>query len=636
MKKFYNYIAIVMVALVGLSIAACSDDDYNTNPYSKSGVNLLAFGPSPSLRNTEIRITGTNMNKVDKVIFPADATVEEAAVLKENFNSSDNENIYLNIPDATVPGKIKLVAGNDTIVSEGTLAFEEPIEVTSVTPVKGLNAGDYITIKGDYVYNIASVTFTSGVVVTAEEFKSSRREVQVPVPLAAESGTIMMSDGNEWELEWEEPLEILSATATAVSKTACEFGDEITISGTNLHTVETVMFPGAVSSDFTVSADNKTITTTVPAECKGGAITLVLYSGNAITSPEISVPSISITNVSKTSDICVEDEIIITGENLNRVKSMSLPGIEGDVQFELVDNNTIKFVVPEGFVDGNIVLVQNSNISVSQAVAIRKLAGVLWQGKVGLVGWGNNFCVNKDNQSELFAKMCETITTPGQLTIHFKQTKEGPAFQCRMSDWNTPFANPSITPESDGVYKPAAGVEDLVLSLSEEEVAQMFTPGGMGLLLWGDGVEIQYVKWVGAADEVVIWEGNESLDGGAQPFIGTDTTQGESEFVTYNVQEGNKLRFYLDTTGDNWWIQIFEGHWTKPNGTDPVLYGQFGGPSNGQDGIEPCDIDALGGCVTITVTQEMIDYALKGQWWGGIFVCQGAACSIKSITVAPL
>ena len=133
MKKYKNIFMLLVVALVGLSLAACSEDDYDTNPYNKSGVNLLAFGPSPNTRSSEIRITGTNFDKVTKVVFPG-GTIERAGktislkgadVERSGFNSSDNENIYVNIPDETVPGNIRLVVGTDTVVSEGVLTFEE-------------------------------------------------------------------------------------------------------------------------------------------------------------------------------------------------------------------------------------------------------------------------------------------------------------------------------------------------------------------------------------------------------------------------------------------------------------------------------------------------------------------------------
>ena len=238
MKKYKNIFMLLVVALVGLSLAACSEDDYDTNPYNKSGVNLLAFGPSPNTRSSEIRITGTNFDKVTKVVFPG-GTIERAGktislkgadVERSGFNSSDNENIYVNIPDETVPGNIRLVVGTDTVVSEGVLTFEEPIEVTSVSPVAGLNAGDEISIKGDYVYNIAEVVFSSGVSgapVAAEDFTYvSRNEIRLRVPLAAESGVLTMNDGAEWELEYKTPVEVLTATVTGVTEYA-DFGQQM-------------------------------------------------------------------------------------------------------------------------------------------------------------------------------------------------------------------------------------------------------------------------------------------------------------------------------------------------------------------------------------------------------------------------
>ena len=296
MNKIYKLFALSMVALVGLSLTGCSDDNLDTNPYNKSGVNLIAFGPSPILRTHEIHITGTNLNSVTQVVFPGEgATVDKAA-----FNKVDDQDIYLNVPDASVPGQIKLMVGTEAVATSITpITFEEPIEITSVSPTTGLSAGDEVTVKGDYVYNIYQAIFTCGVTgapVNAKDFTYvSRREIRFIVPLDAESGVITFTDGADWSFEYETPLEILSATYTGMSTTTPDFGQQIQISGTNLHTVETVMFPGGVMADFTVSDDHKTITTTIPAETKSGAITLVLYSGASITTDEYKVPTIAIT-----------------------------------------------------------------------------------------------------------------------------------------------------------------------------------------------------------------------------------------------------------------------------------------------------------------------------------------------------
>lgn len=629
MKKYLNsFLALSVVAMAATTFAGCTDEAYDTNPYNKSGVNLLAFGPAPTERTHEIRIVGTNLNAVDKVLFAADATVEEAAVLRSEFNKADAENIYLNIPDATVPGPIRLVAGKDTITSEGNLTYVEPIEVTEVTPVKALNAGDAITIKGDYVYNIASVTYTAGVTVPAEEFvRTSRREIVVPVPLAAQSGTISMTDGADWKFEYETPLEILTATCTAVSATSVEFGDKITLTGTNLHTVENVMFPGGVKSEFTVSADNKTITTTVPAECKSGSITLVLFSGQAISSPEIAVPTISVAGISKDKDICEGDELTITGENLNRVVSVTLPGV-GELSADKYTNDGthITFTVPEGFVDGKIVLVQNSNISVEVPVAIRKLAGVIWQGKVDLVGWSSFGVFNWDG--DLYKSFQDAVTGPGEFTIHFVQTGAPAQFNFKLGDWSTAFQNPSITPEADGVFKPAEGVEDITVTLTAEEVDKMFGSGAMGFVIWGENIQVQYVKFVAAGAEALVWEGSEDMGSWSnQPYIGTDTAP---EFAEAGVQEGWKVRFYGEATGQ-WQFQVFEGHW----GPNYAKWANFS-PEDNDGSVQILDGEEGEVCLVLPLTQAMIDAAYTQQWWGGIFVVQGQNFVLKKVTVCPL
>lgn len=627
MKKIYNIFTLLVVALVGLSLTACSEDDYDTNPYNKSGVNLLAFGPSPNTRSEEIRITGTNLTAVDKVVFPG-GTIERAGqiinvsgaeVEKAQFNAVDNENIYVNIPQATVPGHIKLVVGLDTITSEGTLTFTEPIEVTSVSPTEELNAGDEISIKGDYVYNIAEVIFTSGVSgapVVAEDFTYvSREEIRLRVPLAAESGVITMNDGADWELEYKEPLNIITATVTGVTPSA-DFGEKIQITGNNLHTVESVLFPGGVAADFTVSADNKTITAIVPAECKSGAISLLLYSGAALTTDEFAVPTVTITSIEPNSDLVEGDVVTLKGENFDRIIGVSVPGY-GDLEPEdyTITGNQLVFIVPEGMTDGNVVLTQNSNITASIGVEIRKLEGVIWMGKEDLVGWSS---WGVFNWSDDWIKFQEAITGPGQLTLHFKVIGDNPMFNLRMGDWSTPFSDISMPyGEGDNIV-PAMDATDIVINLTAEERNEMFADGGKGIVMWGDGIQLQYIKYIAAGAERTIWEGNEDLSDGHQPYIGSDAG---AEFKELDVTAGNVVRFYIEPTDPEWYFEVFEGHWGGQ-------YGKWTGENTDL-------VVGQQGAVALTLTQAMIDAAYQQQWWGGIFVVQGKV-KLTKVTVAPL
>ena len=626
MKNYKNIFTWLVIALVGLSLTGCSEDDLDTNPYGKSGVNLVGFGPSPILRTHEIRITGTNMNKVTKVIFPGDAIVE-----RSGFNSSDAENIYVNVPDESVPGQIRLVAGNDTVTSVSKLTFEEPIEVTSVSPTTGLNAGDEITIKGDYVYNIAEVVFACGVTgapVLAEDFTYiSRREIRLRVPLAAESGVITMNDGASWELEWKEPLQIVSASYASLSPAAADFGQQIKINGTNLHTVETLMFPGGVTAEFTVSADNRTITTTVPAECKSGPITLLLYSGTALTTDEFSVPTVTIASATPNNDLVAGDQVVLAGENFDRVKEVQLPGI-GAITDYTISGNTLTFTVPEGMTDGEVVLVQNAYISASIAIEVRKLAGVIWQGKENLSGWSNWGVFNWDGDKWL--KFQEAINGPGQLTFHFVVTNDNPAFNLRMGDRSTPFSDLSLPYGDDGNIHPSKDDTDVIINLSAEEREKMFADGGLGMVIWGDGIQLQYIKFLEATDEVDVapfakWE-DQSANISYPIHISWSDNTGKVRIMRTGLQELNlkvgvsKLIFYKEagTTGQ---IQLNDCNWSNPI-TDADLTDWAGDKTQ----VETVFTQKMMDCVTGATTDGWSDTA---------FIIQGDGMTITKIVVLP-
>lgn len=575
MKKYYKIFTLLVVALAGLSLTGCSEDDLDTNPYSKSGVNLLAFGPSPTERASEIRITGTNMQKVDKVVF-AGGNIERAGhiisvagaeVEKANFNSVDNENIYVTIPQSTVPGKVKLVVGKDTVSSVTLLTFNEPVEVTSVSPTTGLNAGDEISITGEYVYNIASVTFTSGVTVPAEDFTYvSRNEIHLIVPLAAESGVISMSNGDAWEFEYETPLEIATATVTSVTP-AADFGEQIQITGTNLHTVESVFFPGGVSAEFTVSADNKTITTTVPAECKSGAISLLLYSGAALTTDEFSVPTISITSAEPNKDLIEGDVVTLTGENFDRVIGVSLPGA-GDLLDYTINGNTLTFTVPEDMTDGDVVLTQNAYITAKIGIEMRKMRGVIWMGKENLSGWSSWGVFNWDGDK--WTKFQEAISGAGELTFHFKVIGDNPVFNLRQGDWSTAFSNISMPYGDDGNIHPAADATDVVINLTAEEREAMFADGGKGMVIWGDGIQLQYVKFEAAGNGVTLWSG----ELGPTNWSG-DKTIALTDDIKAQLEPGKLMgiEFVCDEGGGQ--VEICGSWWTGLEGPKRV-YGRDG------------------------------------------------------------
>ena len=459
----------------------------------------------------------------------------------------------------------------------------------------------------------------------AEDFEYvSRREIRVRVPLAAETGTITMNDGADWEYTFETPLEIVSASYLSLEPAAADFGEQICIHGTNLHTVEQVLFAGGVASEFTVTEDNRTIIATVPAECKSGAISLLLYSGNALQTDAFSVPTVVITGASQNKDLVAGDVVTLYGEHFDRIIEVTLPGGSAPLNADeySIAGNTLTFTVPDYLVDGDVVVKQNSNITATYPLEIRKLAGVIWQGNEELSGWSNWGVFNWSG--DLWTKFHEAITGPGQMTVHYVATTSSPVFNFRMGDWSTPLSGLAGMYGDDGNIRPGADVTDLVFDITAEEAAQMFGDGGQGMVIWGDGIKLQYVKFIGAGAEQVIWEGREDTSGwGNNITIGTDTSP---ELAACNPQEGSVVRFYGEVSA-GWQAKIVEGHW----GPTYLAVAE-----TAEDDFAAYDFAGNGNCIKMTLTQAMLDAAYTQQWWGGTFIVQGQNFILTKVTVAPM
>ena len=609
MNKLYRLFTLSMVALLGLSLTGCSEDDLDTNPYSKSGVNIVAFGPSPILRTHEIRITGTNLASVSAVAFPGEGAIVE----KSAFNKVDDRDIYVNVPDASVPGQIKLMVGSEVVATSVTpITFEEPISITSVSPTTGLSAGDEVTVKGDYVYNIYQAVFTSGVTgaaVNAEDFTFvSRKEVRFRVPLAAESGVITFNDGADWEYEYETPLEILSATFGGLSTTMPDFGQQIQITGTNLHTVETIMFPGGVTSEFTVSDNHKTITTNVPAETKSGAITLVLYSGASITTDEYTVPTIAITGISKEKDIKIGDVITITGENFDRISSITLPGYGflSDEEYT-ISGNTLTFTVPEDMTDGKMVIVQNCFISIEKSLMLYSDAAevAIWAGEFVCSGWGGN----QDLAWGGFD--WSTIAANTKLNFYYKKINAG-SWGCISLRHGDSWGN---------LPDPISGQYDLqedegILSVVFTQAVLNDIIANGGLVITGDNYILSKVTIPAA--EIEVWKGEAVADDwGNQPYMLSD---GGTELLEAGMKVGSIIRVYITPTDANWNCQIVDGHWGPTFADCDFNQGNW-------------NLDEHNGALEVVVTPDIYASITTVGSWGGSFILNGDNVICTRVTI---
>lgn len=241
-------------------------------------IELLSFGPAGVQHGEDISFIGNNLDKVTAIEM-TNITIE-----KKDFKKQTVEEIIITVPELAGSGKVILKTPQGDITSKAPINFEVPVVITEV-PLTA-KPGNNITLKGSYMNWITEIRFERDVVVT-EFVSKSLTELVVQVPLAAQTGKLIISTAGTEPLviETEEVLEVTLPSLTNFTPNPVKRGDDLTITGENLDLVEGILFKGLTAPVTTfVSKTATEIVITVPEEANKGAITLVPYSNVLIES----------------------------------------------------------------------------------------------------------------------------------------------------------------------------------------------------------------------------------------------------------------------------------------------------------------------------------------------------------------
>ena len=164
MKKIKNIFALLVVALAGLSLTACSEDDLDTNQY-QSGVVLNVYGPSPLMRGGMLRFLGSNLDQVAQVEIPGIAAITDIEVIKSGVPSE----IRVAVPhDGPQEGFVKLITkSGQELITKTELRFTQGLNPANITMPAQAKAGDRIRItvpetSDEYLDIIHMVEFADG------------------------------------------------------------------------------------------------------------------------------------------------------------------------------------------------------------------------------------------------------------------------------------------------------------------------------------------------------------------------------------------------------------------------------------------------------------------------------------------
>ena len=377
MKNIKNILAVLVVALIGLSLTACSKDELGTNQY-QGGVSLNAYGPNPVMRGGQLRFVGSNLDQIASIQIPGVSAITNFDVVKSGVPSE----IRVTVPkDGPTEGVITLTTKTDqTITCKSALTYTEPIEFESFSPAAAM-PGDIVTIKGDYLNLIYSLAFADGVVVGASDFKShDRYTITVAVPEEAKTGKIELytadlTVSSEEELDYqiitsEDAIEIGTPTITSITgrntaeaqgEITAKAGETISITGTYFNVVADVTVGGVSVTDLKIANDGKGIIFTLPAEAPDGDIAIKCKSG-------VEVPVGSFVSVKPTECVATPNPVKagqalqIDGKDMDLVVDVEFADAKGEYTIagnQNIINTTQAYAVtvPETATEGTLMLV---------------------------------------------------------------------------------------------------------------------------------------------------------------------------------------------------------------------------------------------------------------------------------------
>ena len=384
MKKIKNILALLVVALMGLSLTACSEDDLDTNQYQK-GVHLNVYGPQPVMRGGQLRFLGSNLDQIAQVLIPGCEPITNIEVVKAGFPSE----IRITLPkDGPEPGLVTLITKTDErITTKTALTYQEGIEFEAFSP-ESVMPGEELTIKGEYLNLVHMIEFADGVRVPESAFtEHTRYEIKVIVPDEARTGKVGLFDVDLSTLEdagsaiyniimTDVALNVGTPTISKVTtprgegvqtdEFTAKMDELFTLEGEHFGLINSVKFvpkagdvhgSACETTEFTVSEDGKTLTFKLPAEAADGDINLVCRSGEEV--PVGSLITIAPTEcVASPNPVKAGKSLIITGKDLDVVNAVEMTGVADEISFITNPDGTKLIIesIPETAVEGNLIL----------------------------------------------------------------------------------------------------------------------------------------------------------------------------------------------------------------------------------------------------------------------------------------
>jgi uncharacterized repeat protein (TIGR01451 family) len=315
----------------------------NTPPPS-----ITDFSPQSGPAGTQVVLNGSNLGGTTSVTFNG---------VKASF-SVFGTTVTAVVPAAAGTGPITVVTPGGSATSTANFVFVAPAapSITSISPTSG-QAGDRVTISGANLDTATAVAF-NGVAATFSIFGSF---IFATVPSTATTGPITVTNpaGTATSAATFTVNNAFAPRISSFSPNSGGPGVEVSITGTNLDNVTSVLIGGA-SASFT-SVSNSELHATVPAGATTGSIVIDNQAGTATSSDLFFVPA----TISSFTPTVGSAGTTVTIQGLNFTGAFAVLFGSVSANFTSVSPSEIQATVPQGAASGAISIATPAGFAIS-------------------------------------------------------------------------------------------------------------------------------------------------------------------------------------------------------------------------------------------------------------------------------
>lgn len=228
---------------------------------------ISTLSPATVRGGKVLTIKGTNLDLVTNITFPH---VEDAVEPKAK---SETE-LTVDVPLEAGDGKLLLNTASAKSVEKTITTVKS--KITSIAPTS-LVAGETLTVKGTDLDLVKTVSFGGG--QSAAVSNPTATSFTVVVPTLATSGAITLHLASGATVTSTQSLSVTPSTNPTITSMPSKArpGDEITLNGLNLNTVETVYIGSSKVTSY-VSRSATSITLIVPSKVSLGIQTVKMIN----------------------------------------------------------------------------------------------------------------------------------------------------------------------------------------------------------------------------------------------------------------------------------------------------------------------------------------------------------------------